>query len=168
MNMDQPNRYRHSRWPLAKTATSSVLWILFGSVLLFMVSGYSRLLGLAPLFYGVAQWIYAFDYFWKHVIIADDTQLKIGKHAYDWNQFDELRLDRSVSSRMIRLIGPEKKLDLQISDDLIDFDDFAHSCFMHLNHRLPEKAPLNIPPSKKPNVTKKLPRISAARQAKDF
>jgi len=59
----------------------------------------------------------------------------IGSRAYEWNQFDQMRIDRKELSREIRLVGREGTLNLVIKDDLPDFDELARDCFFYMNQK---------------------------------
>ncbi|MDF7824381.1 hypothetical protein P4B35_10190 [Pontiellaceae bacterium B12227] len=133
-------RYHHPRWPLVKNTISCALWILIGSGISISPIGHFRWIGLAPLAYGFGRWIFSTRPRWKHVVILNESQLKIGDRHYDWNRFDEMRLDRTASSRTIHLTGNDGKLDILIKDDLPGFDELARDCFYHMNRTFGQSA----------------------------
>ena len=133
MNASHSKSYHYPRWPLIRQTSECMLWLLVGIMILCMPAGHARWLGLLPLVYCIIQWRFGLLPRWKHVIRLDEKKLMIGSHAYEWNQFDQMRIDRAESTREIRLVGREGTLNLVIKDDLQEFDELARDCFFYMN-----------------------------------
>ena len=76
----------------------------------------------------------------------------IGSRTYEWNQFDQMRIDRKELSREIRLVGREGTLNLVIKDDLPDFDELARDCFFYMNQNIESPIPQDEVTPRKPKA----------------
>ena len=135
MSLSLSKSYRYPRWPLVQHTTVCVFWILVGVGILISSFGQGRWFGLLPIGYGLSRWVFSLRPKWKHIVILDEGKLKIGKCSYDWDQFDQMQIERKGSNRAIRLTGQEGSLDVLIKDDLPGFDELAQDCFFHMNRK---------------------------------
>lgn len=134
--MSLSKSYRYARWPLVKNTTVCVFWLLIGAGILVSPLGDSRWFGLLLVGYGLIRWLFSIRPRWKHVVILNEEKLVIGKRSYDWDKFDQMRIERKESRRAIHLTGQNGKLDLLIKDDLPGFEELAQDCFFYMNRKV--------------------------------
>ena len=135
MNASHSKSYHYPRWPLVHKTTECMLWLLMGILILFIPVGHARWFGLLPVAYCIIQWHFGLRPRWRHIIRLDAKKIMIGARSYEWDQFDQMRIDRKESGREIRLIGRDGALNLVIKDDLPDFDELARDCFFYMNQK---------------------------------
>lgn len=135
MSTCHSKNYRYKRWSLVKMSAGCLSWLLVGLGIALLPIGLGRWTGLLPGAYSVMRWHFVLYPKWKYVVRLQADKLVIGSKSHLWSQLDQLQFERIGQSRYLHLSNLDGTLDIEIKDDLPDFDSLAQNCLLYMNRK---------------------------------